>query len=49
MLEVTVNGFQMTNIFIYSFLMMTEQIIQNQTVPHKELQRMHIVSFLLFP
>jgi len=29
--------------------MLTDQIIQHETVPHKELQRMHKVSFLLFP
>jgi hypothetical protein len=44
MLEVNVNGFQMANIFIYSFLMVkTDQIIQNQTVSHKELQRVQKV------
>jgi len=43
-------GIQVAYIFIYSFLMMlTDRIIHHQTVPHKEQQRMHKVSFLLFP
>lgn len=50
MSNVNVNRFQVTNIFIYfSLIMLTYQIIQDQTEPHKELKRMHEVSFLLFP